>query len=124
MVSEADVENGLERATEPTLILNIQSRDQASMILTGVSVNDNPRCFPEYKMTGNKDLDGFNGLNMVMMNLVYMSKGISTMKDGYSKELKLGEVERIGLGSPKFGGCVPVKVTVTTDRSTSTFYFE
>jgi hypothetical protein len=116
------------KATKPVLVLNIQNRDEAPVVLTGVSVNDDPKCFPEYVSNGiNKPINDAAALNSFtngVMQLLLTSQGISILRNGYSKELKLGEIEKLSLGSPAFGGCTPVKVVITTDHGSSTFNFE
>ena len=108
-------------ATASTLVLNIQSRIDAPVILTGVSVNDDPKCFPEYGQSGSEPIaNAMNG----MMEIVMKAKGINVLRDGYSRELRLGQVEKLSLGSPSFGACSPVKVVITTDSGSSTFNFE
>jgi hypothetical protein len=108
-------------ATKPVLVLNIQSRMDTPVVLTSVSVNDNPKCFPEYGGGNSEPLSNFmNG----MMQIMLKSQGINILRDGYSRELKLGEIEKLSLGSPSFGGCTPVKVVVVTDHGSSTFNFE
>jgi len=116
------------KATKPLLVLNIQNRNETPVVLTGVSVNDDPKCFPEYVSNGLNgpinDAAALNNLTNGIMQILLKSQGISILRNGYSKELKLGEIEKLSLGSPSFGGCSPVKVVITTDRGSSTFNFE
>jgi hypothetical protein len=108
-------------ATKAVLVLNIQSRMDTPVVLTSVSVNDDPKCFPEYA-GGNSErvINVMNGIMQIMLK----SQGISILRDGYSRELKLGEIEKLSLGSPSLGGCTPVKAVITTDHGSSTFNFE
>jgi hypothetical protein len=116
------------KATKPVLVLNIQNRDETPVVLTGVSVNDDPKCFPEYVSNGINgpinDAAALNSFTNGVMQILLKSQGITILRNGYSRELKLGEIEKLSLGSPSFGGCTPVKVVVTTDHGSSTFNFE
>jgi hypothetical protein len=117
------------KATGPIMVLNIQNRDESPVTLTGVSVNDDPKCFPEYRgkfslkqtaETPEQTVGMMNGFLKIMMQ----SKGINVLSEGYSKTLKLGEIEKLSLGSPQLGGCTPAKAVITTDRGSSSFTFE
>jgi GYF domain 2 len=115
------------QAKKPVLVLNIQSRDDTAVVLTSVSVNDDPKCFPEYNSSGIggpiNDQAALNNFTNGVMQIMLKSQGINILRTGYSRSLKLGEIEKLSLGSPSFGGCTPVKVVITTDHGSSTFNF-
>jgi hypothetical protein len=96
--------------------------------MKGVSVNDDPKCFPEYVSSGLRgpinDAAQLNNVTNGIMQIMLKSQGINILRDGYSRELKFGEIEKLSLGSPAFGGCTPIKAVILTDRGSSTFSFE
>ena len=81
---------------DPYDILNVQSREEAPIILKRVLMNDDPKC-----------------VNM-QASLTYQA----------DQPVKLGEVQRFALGIHGFNACEPVKVLIETDRGEATYWLE